>query len=184
MLSFSLKTVELNYKESVGLFCFLFFFYPGFWRDTCLGESGLCWIEHSQLVVCAAQWRRRRPQDLLCTYWCFVKNERLKSVFPFKVWSERKVQEDKNFAVSLNCRSQRAYCLIEVHLDFLVWLEASPLLSMVGPATELILSFLWNSCKRSPCPYVKIKKKHSLTLAGYEIICFFASGLLHMCQMW
>lgn len=35
-----------------------------------------------------------------------------------------------------SCRLQRGYCLIEVLLDFLVWLEASHLLSMVSPAAE------------------------------------------------
>lgn len=38
---------------------------------------------------------------------------------------------------SLNFSLQRAYCLTEVHLDFLVWLEDSHLPSMVGHAARL-----------------------------------------------
>lgn len=45
---------------------------------------------------------------------------------------------------SWNYRLQRVYCLIEVLLDFPVWPEDSHLPSTVGPATQLILRFLWN----------------------------------------
>lgn len=45
-------------------------------------------------------------------------------------------------AFLLNCRLQRAYCLIEVHLGFPDWLEASHLPSMVGPATGFKLELL------------------------------------------
>lgn len=59
------------------------------------------------------------------------------------------------------CRSQRAYCRIEARSDFPVWLAGSHLLSMVGPGTELILSFFIKT--------VRSESLHEPTLQGVPV---------------
>lgn len=80
-----------------------------------------------------------------------VSKAHLSGMFSQFLKCQHRWRSSRRCCLLCDCRSQRAYYLIEARLDFLVWLEGSRLLSTVGPAPELILSFLSKQFDQNRC---------------------------------